>query len=128
MPFRGSPVRSSSAWARTVRPIPTLSNGLFFSCACFVSGAAAKLPAMHVMYPTVHHLALRRVRWLVTFLVQGGNSQEPIPTEVFKSDRPTIHCLPRLSTREWIDQTVNALAANGHGDSACALSSLGADH
>ena len=79
------------------------------------------------LYPTVNHLALRRVRWLVTFLVQGGNSQEPIPTEVFKSDRPTIHCLPRLSTREWIDQTVNALAANGHGYSACALSSLGAD-
>ena len=78
------------------------------------------------MYPTVHHLALRRVRWLVTFLVQGGSSQEPIPTEVFKFDRPTIHCLPRLPTREWIDQTVNALAANGHGDSARALSSIGA--
>ena len=78
------------------------------------------------MFPTVQHLALRRVRWLVTFLVQGGSSQEPIPSEVFKSDRPTIHCLPRLSTREWIDQTVNALAANGHGDSACSLSSAGA--
>jgi hypothetical protein len=78
------------------------------------------------MYPDVDHLELRRVRWLALFLAQGAHPLESIPAEVLPPDRLTIHRLPSLTTRQWIDQTVNALRANGRNEWARALSGAGA--
>ena len=70
----------------------------------------------------VDHLALRRIRWLTAFLSRDAKVPESIPGDVLDADRPTIHRLRPLSTRQWIARTASALTANGRSEWAQALS------